>query len=521
MQLRRRNAAVVLTVFGLVGSGSGLATASSGPSQPDHDHSTHLQHTASAAGVAAAQARLADRTSLAADNQQALNATKRFRDSVKPESIEKHLAAFDDIARKNNGNRAAGTTGYAASASYVEAVLKQSGYRTKRQYFDFVYEEVKASSLTQNTPAKAALTHNPMSYSPSTGPAGVTADVVAPATITGCTEADYTGTVATGKTVLLQRGVCSFAVKSQMAKKMGAAAAVVYNNVDSALNGTLGEPGDNYVPITGLSKADGEKLAAAVKAGTVNLTFVLDKITEKRRTFNVLAETRAGSADNVVMVGAHLDSVQKGAGVNDNGSGSAAILEVAAQLGKDKKITNKVRFAWWGAEELGLMGSDHYVSDLKTNSPEDLKKIATYLNFDMVGSPNYMIGVYDADQSTYEATATIPKGSAETEAVFTDYFDGQGQAWVDTEFSGRSDYAAFIANGIPASGLFTGAEGRKSKGEQLLFGGVEGEAYDPNYHAAGDDLKNISMRAIDINSDAIAHSVLTLARSTKAINGKG
>ena len=155
------------------------------------------------------------------------------------------------------------------------------------------------------------------------------------------------------------------------------------------------------------------------------------------------------------------------------------------------------------------------------NKPADLKKIATYLNFDMVGSPNYMIGVYDADQSTYQAPVAVPEGSIQTEKLFTSYFDATKQPWVDTEFSGRSDYQAFIENGVAASGLFTGAEGKKTDAEVKLFGGTAGAAYDANYHTAKDDLANVSTKALENNSDAIAHAVLTLATSTKAINGKG
>jgi Zn-dependent M28 family amino/carboxypeptidase len=137
----------------------------------------------------------------------------------------------------------------------------------------------------------------------------------------------------------------------------------------------------------------------------------------------------------------------------------------------------------------------------------------------MVGSPNYTIGVYDADQSTFPAPVPVPAGSEAAEDVFTDYFDSVGQPWVDTEFSGRSDYQAFILNGVPATGLFTGAEQPKTAAEAAIFGGTAGVAYDVNYHAAGDTIGNVNLEALDINSDAIAHAAITLAQSTQAING--
>ena len=196
-------------------------------------------------------------------------------------------------------------------------------------------------------------------------------------------------------------------------------------------------------------------------------------------SFNVIAETKQGRDDNVVMLGAHLDGVEEGPGINDNGTGSATILEVAVQLAKGNiRHDNTVRFAWWGAEELGLIGSTAYVDELATQEGE-LDRIATYLNYDMVGSPNYIIGVYDADQSTYPAPVDVPEGSEATEDVLTDWFDSIGQPWVDTEFSGRSDYQAFILNGVPASGLFTGADDVKTDEEVALFGGTAGITHDP------------------------------------------
>ncbi len=234
----------------------------------------------------------------------------------------------------------------------------------------------------------------------------------------------------------------------------------------------------------------------------------------------MIAETKRGNPDNVVMAGAHLDSVEEGPGINDNGSGSATILEVAEQLAKVKKPANKVRFAWWGAEELNLLGSDHYVTDLADNNPDALGDIALYLNLDMVGSPNFVRFVYDGDNSTGEG-ADGPEGSAEIEQLFTKYFASQGLATEETPFDGRSDYGPFIANGVPSGGLFTGAEGIKTAEQAATYGGTAGAAYDPCYHQACDTRANISMPALDQMSDATAHAVYVLAKSTKAVNGQG
>ncbi|MDO5627114.1 MAG: M28 family peptidase [Mobilicoccus sp.] len=492
MRNSRRTATVALVSAGLVASGMSMAVAA--PS---------------------------DRANPNATDGRSMQRSEKLRQAVTVDSVVGHLESFQQIAEANDGNRAAGTSGYEASAQYIEAQLRAAGYKPTRQYFDFVFEQVRSSSLQVLSPENRTVAQNPMSYSPGTPAAGITAELVTPVNANGCDAADWAGVDATGKIALVSRGVCPFSQKSQAAGAAGAAAVIVYNNTAGALNGTLGGIDARNVPSTGITQAEGQALVALTNAGPVRMQFVLDKTVENRQTFNIFAETSFGSSNEVIMAGAHLDSVLSGPGINDNGSGSAAILEVARQINQQRNIqgkpANKVRFAWWGAEELGLLGARHYVNDLKANNPGELDRIATYLNFDMVGSPNHIIGVYDADESTYQAPVDVPAGSIGTERVFTDYFDAIGQPWVDTEFSGRSDYQPFIENGVAAGGLFTGADGRKTAREVELFGGTEGILYDPNYHTPADNLSNINRDALQINSKAIAHAVLTLAESTRPL----
>ncbi|MGP4021299.1 M28 family metallopeptidase [Saccharopolyspora sp. 5N708] len=226
-------------------------------------------------------------------------------------------------------------------------------------------------------------------------------------------------------------------------------------------------------------------------------------------TYNLLAETPGGDANSVVMFGAHLDSVGAGPGINDNGTGSAAILQAALDYAASGATpTNKLRFAFWGAEEQGLVGSTHYVQTL----PEaELDKIVAYLNFDMVGSPNAGYFTYDGDDSDGEGAGPGPEGSAQIEQLLGDALGTAGVATEGTDFDGRSDYGPFIEVGIPAGGTFTGAEGSKTAEQAEKWGGQAGEAFDSCYHQSCDTVENVDVQALDRNLQAITAAVQTYA----------
>jgi Zn-dependent M28 family amino/carboxypeptidase len=236
---------------------------------------------------------------------------------------------------------------------------------------------------------------------------------------------------------------------------------------------------------------------------------------ETRTDFNVIAELAGKNPDNVVMAGAHLDSVIDGPGINDDGSGSAAILETALMMA-NLNPENTIRFAWWAGEEQGLIGSTDYVEGL---SAAERDRIALYLNYDMVGSPNYIFMVYDADESTFEAPVDIPDGSVAIEDLYESYYTSIGEPYDDSAFDGRSDYQAFIDAGIPSGGLFTGAEVPKTAEQQAIWGGVAGEQFDPCYHEACDTIDNVDLHALEVNSDLIAFAQLAFAYSTESVNG--
>jgi Zn-dependent M28 family amino/carboxypeptidase len=470
---------------------------------------------------------------------------RRLLECVTLEGVREHQAAFQRIADRNDdpyypGSRAAGTEGYADSVDYVVRKLKKAGYKVTLDEFEFDF--VFPSVLQQVTPTAADYLTGTFTGS---GSGDVTAAVTPvdinladPAAATsGCDGAfteeavgapivedpdgpnDFEGFTA-GNVALLQRGACSFGLKAVNAQAAGASAVIIFNQGNDPTRVELivgnAEPPEGStapgiaIPVVGASFADGSALAAAE---TVRVAVPPN---ETRTDVNIIAEKRGRNRDNVVMAGAHLDSVGEGPGINDNGSGSAALLETAENLARFTP-QNTLRFAWWGAEESGLIGSTAWVNEQVAAGT--LSDVALYMNFDMVGSPNHIFMVYDADQSSFPAPVPVPDGSAAIEDTFESYYTLAEVPYDDSEFSGRSDYQAFIVNGIPSSGLFTGAEVPKTEEQAAIWGGTAGDQFDPCYHAACDTYENNNDQALEINADAIAFAVLTYAYSTESVNG--
>jgi Zn-dependent M28 family amino/carboxypeptidase len=447
--------------------------------------------------------------------------TKKLRDAVTVGGILSHERALQRIANQNDGTRASGTPGFAASASYVKKTMRAAGYSVKEQPFTFpFYRELADPVLSQLTPTPTDYETATYDYSGSGDVSGAlvpTSDVLipppaAPGSTSGCEPADFVPASGSAPQVaLIQRGTCTFETKVANAQAAGYDAAIIFNEGqpgrDELFAGTLNRPFD--IPVLGLSFADAAALYSATQAGPVTVRVVATTETNANATTsNVIAETKGGDPNKVLVVGAHLDSVVAGPGINDNGSGSATLLEVAEQISALKLAPRqKIRFIFFGAEESGLLGSEHYVAQL---SDVELGKIYANLNFDMLGSPNYVRFVYDGDGSDSEAG---PPGSAQIEKVFTDYYAGQGLATEPTAFDGRSDYGPFIEAGIPAGGLFSGAEGVKTAEQAALYGGTAGQPYDSCYHQACDTVNNLSTKALAELGDGVAHSVWTLAKS--------
>ena len=492
--------------------------------------------------------------------------TSALRDAVTADAIMGHLDDLQAIADANAGSRASGTPGFDQSIEFLEEQLTNAGYEVTRQDFTFnsfrelsepVFEQVSPDQVTY-TPGEDFFTAE---YS---GSGDVTAsleavDLVLPPGATastsnsGCEPEDFADFTA-GNIALVQRGTCDFSVKAHNAFVAGAVGVIIFNEGQEGrtdtLNATLGDAFSDDIPVIGTSFEIGNELAALLEQGDVVIHLVTDTLIELGvPTSNLIAETPTGRDDRVVMAGAHLDSVPDGPGIEDNGTGSATLLETALQMAElGIQPRNTVRFAWWGAEEAGLIGSQFYVSSLSKSQAKDIQ---LYLNFDMIGSPNYARFIYDGDGGAFGIKG--PNGSAHIERTFEDYFASQGLASEPTAFDGRSDYDAFISAGIPAGGLFTGAEDAKTADQVGLYGGLatyEGEpvSYDPCYHQPCDSMDpigdgadaglyealnaayggaleyegvitNINTTALDEMADATAHAILTYAMSTSSVNG--
>jgi Zn-dependent M28 family amino/carboxypeptidase len=437
-----------------------------------------------------------------------------LRGRVTVDAMMAHLTKLSDIAKANNNTRAVGTPGYDASVDYVVGKLRDKGFEVQTVQFDARVFHAESGSVTigdSTVEAKA------LEFSLATPPVGVTGPLVtAPDDNPACNASDYGSLPVNGAVVLVDRGTCPFAQKEAAAMQRGAVAVIIADNVvEEQMGGTLGENTDVKIPVVSVTKPDGAALRLMSGPATVKLSAETKTIHAR----NVVAQTKTGLTSDVVMAGAHLDSVPEGPGINDNGSGVAAVLETALQLGSSPQIHNAVRFGFWGAEELGLIGSRKYVESLDVNA---LKDIALYLNFDMLASPNPGYFTYDGDQSLpldQRGSPVVPEGSAGIERSLAAYLNSAGKTPQDTSFDGRSDYDGFTLAGIPSGGLFSGAENKKTPEQARLWGGAADQPFDPNYHKSTDTLDHIDRTELGINGGGVAYATGLYAQDLTGRNG--
>lgn len=417
----------------------------------------------------------------------------------------KHLYKIAKLGEEeyNHPTRVIGSEGHLGTLKYIYDSLKELGdyYTLSNQPFPAVSGNVFESRLLLGL--DLAESAYPMSLTPPTKNREPVDGKLVLVDGEGCDKKDFPKEVA-GNIAFIKRGTCPFGTKSENAGFAGAVAAIVYNYEPLPVTGTLSVPKAHHVATFGLSGAEAAPYLVKLNEGEeVSATAYIDAVVETVMTDNIIAQTKQGDPNNCVMLGGHSDSVAEGPGINDDGSGSLTLLEIATQL-TNFSVNNCVRFAWWAGEEEGLLGSDFYVENL---IPEENKKIRLFMDYDMLASPNFAYQVYDARNDVN------PVGSQELRDLYVNWYTKNGLNYTFIPFDGRSDYDGFIRNGIPGGGIATGAEGIKSKKEVKMFGGESGIPYDVCYHELCDDVSNLNLEAWEVNAKLVAHSVATYARS--------
>lgn len=445
----------------------------------------------------------------------------RLRDAVRVEAILDDLRTLQGVADTHGGIRAAGSSGYDASASFVAQTLRDLGYKVTLDTFTLpLFSEVGTGLLEiRDGPSfTVGRDFRAMLFSAS---GDLTARVVAVgfdraadparfaehATGSGCSEGDLPASVR-GAILLVQPGPCFRRAQAQAAQGAGALAIVIAYpqwEPDFVLRPTLLSPDGISIPVIGATREVGLALDTAASAGaSVHLRMTTTVI--ERPVSNVIADSPGGDASHVVVLGGHLDSVIDGPGINDNGSGTMTILEIARRLAAIGPPKLRVRFAFWAGEELGLYGSMHYLGRL-----EDPGSIEAYLNFDMLGSPNGGRIVY--------ADAGAAAGSDRITSLFTAYFRTAGLTSDTRDLGGASDHYAFAQAGIPTGGLFSGANEIKSSVAAQTFGGTAQALFDACYHRACDTVDNVDRTLLEQMARAAADVTGLLASGEASLNG--
>ena len=422
-----------------------------------------------------------------------------LRDSIDLDSLLADLDRLGLITAEHGGARPAGSDGHAAAADWVADELRRAGY-------EVTLDRVSLPLFAQDDPGVLEIVapgvpgvpafHGPRDFKAMLlSPSGeVTAPVFAldfdrdaqpgDRNGTGCEAASWTG-VPAGVIVLVQPGPCRMRTIVDHAQAAGAAALVAAYaewGPDQVRRPTLIDPDGLDIPVIGATRDVGLALADAAAAGD-DVHLLVSTTVTTRQSVNVIGETPGGDPDHVVMLGAHLDSVIDGPGINDNGSGAATILEIARRLAA---LTGgqpgwKVRVAFWTGEEIGLWGSVHYADSL---DDAGRRSIAAYLNFDMLGSPNWVRQVYAGSGLDNASSVTL-------EGLFGQAFDADGLTWETVEIGGSSDDYRFDGLGIAVGGLFAGASQRKTDAQAATFGGSADTPYDACYHLACDTVDNV------------------------------
>jgi Zn-dependent M28 family amino/carboxypeptidase len=406
--------------------------------------------------------------------------------AMKPQAIERHMAALQRIAARDGGNRAGGTKGYADSAAYVAAKLRAVGWRVRELPTPFPNFAERSPPLLSVAGRRLAV--STLRYSGSGEARGRPVRVGS-----GCEASDY-GSFPRGGIALVERGGCLLRKTTLAAQRAGAGGVIVYNadHPGPALPATLLGPGPR-IPAVGIGRRDGRLLGE--RRPVVRLR--VDAESGRRTDAAVIAELGAGR--RVVMAGAHLDSVAAGPGINDNGSGVGALLDFAGLAGRARERPRlRLRLAFWPDEELGLYGSRRYVRRL---SRAQRRAIAAYLNLDMIGSHNGGRFMYGGGE-----------GAARTAArAVRRMFRRRGVELKRIDVGDSSDHGPFNQVGVPVLGLFSGAAEIKTRAEARAWGGRAERPFDACYHLRCDRLRRVDRRTLSELSDGVAVALYRLA----------
>lgn len=434
-----------------------------------------------------------------------------------------HLFELQNFATANGNTRAVDTPGYNASVNYVvQMIQNNTNYNVVVQpFFVEMFVVVQPPKLSQASPEiiNYAQGKDFNSMGGFSGLVSLNSTAVSVVAELGCFPGDYQNVIPQS-IAIVSRGNCTFNHKILLAQAANASALLIYNQGDAPTPDRTdvftGDAGQGVtIPVFALSYPLG---SALIEIEGLTLNLYMNTKAYNATTYNVIADTLDGDQSSTIVIGSHLDSVPAGPGINDNGSGSSTNLELAIQLFQfltqsSSKLVNRVRFAWWGAEERGLLGSTYYVKNLNSS---ELSKIAMNINLDMVGSPNYYRAIYNGSSA---ADISIRNGSTAIQYQFQNGFEYLLELSYDlSAFNGRSDYGPFIENGIPAGGLFTGAEVMKSVQQRTRYGGVANTPFDPCYHQSCDTVENINELVLLENAKNAAFALQSFAFTPNLTN---
>ncbi|CAF1083376.1 unnamed protein product [Didymodactylos carnosus] len=428
--------------------------------------------------------------------------------SITVDQMMSHLNEFQKIADNNGRTRAIHTRGFELTLDYITQYLtNNTNLKVHRQDFNW-----STFNLTDIPTFSSNISGVNKIYTRGVGADfyeliyfrnSSTSSVSARVTIIpryGCSPSDW-NTLDITETVALVAGGggCLYRVKAQLAPS-NLSGLLIYNSVGMSAVASSVNPNITF-PVLSVSYGVGMELKNAPNNMLVTIQLTAGK--EQKPVGNICADTRTGS-------------------------GSAANLVLATNIARlfnksvDRAYKYRVRFCWWGAEEVGLRGAEYHRDMARQNTTvgERISDYLVNLNYDMLGSPNYMFGIYNGSSAPNNTPAYAKPGSIKLSELFRDWFTNHLLPWTYTDVSGRADYGPFLEAGVVASGLFSGAEGIKSKSERDYYdqvlgsspGGIVATAYDPCYHLDCDTVQNINQFALQRMTQAAAYVLEFLGR---------